>query len=816
MITRKALGAIALATTCLAPFAAFAQAPAAPAAPATPETSGLAIGGVPVTGEIGIGVMGVMGSNADQAGRYSGINTTGIDILGNFDVTGRSPWDSGGTRYYELIGNNLVFQTGNNLGTDKGAGTPSGSQYNSLIGSNQLVNAGSLGFNVGDQGTWEAGVDYHSITYTGRVIDSVYNPNGSYPSLNSPLLPFGGSTGAGPGPVTGYNLNTFPKSAFQPIQTGTRRDIIGANFKYIYGNWEFSGAFQHIHKEGTLEESYYGTYGGTAFALPIDYDIDRYDATAAYTTRTVQAQFQYTFSHFSEGNLYVNLPYFVSGTSAANVLQREAAYSLPPSNHAQYFTVNLGSNDLIPRTRLNFNARLGFEGQDANFPPNTADPIGLSSAGHAPFQNLSDLNGTLVGTNASSLNAMATVYQINVRASSNPFENADARAYYGVDGRSVSLNQYAVYGSGTGSDSAPGSNAPVAFVVPQDWLKQNAGIEMGYNILPQYNTKLTGGYRLDVVDRSNAQVGHSWQDTGTIGLSSELGPELDGKLTYQYSSRSGNINYLGPWQFLTGSATYSGAFYQAPMTSNAVTARADYTPMNTLSADWFLEFKNENYNYPAATTANGVTAANPPPLNGVGTGLKQYQSLSFGPDVTWRPTKTVNVHVFYTYEMLFYNTEGNGACSNSNTGACAGSVGFFSNKVTTDTQTVGVSGDWQVNEKLKLKADTTFSYGSAAFIQFDGVFVPTPTQSYQNVQNYPDIDTRMYSLSLTATYQISPSMEWAAQVAYLGFHNNDWKDSPGTLVGTTTGSTAIGYLTPGYASPNYSIVTLMTGVKFKF
>jgi len=278
MITRKALGAIALASTCLAPLAAFAQS-------AAPATGGTVIGGTPFTGEIGIGVMGVMGSNADQAGRYSGVNTTGIDILGNFDLTGRAPWDSGGTRYYELIGNNLVFQTGNQLGTDKGAGTPSGEQYNSLIGSNQLVNAGSLGFNVGDQGTWEAGVDYHSITYTGRVIDSLYSPNGSYPSLNSPLLPFGGSTGAGPGPITGYNLTTFPKNAFQPIQTGTRRDIIGANFKYIYGDWEFSGAFQHIHKEGTLEESYYGTYGGTAFALPIDYDIDRYDATVAYTTR---------------------------------------------------------------------------------------------------------------------------------------------------------------------------------------------------------------------------------------------------------------------------------------------------------------------------------------------------------------------------------------------------------------------------------------------------------------------------------------------------------------------------------------------------
>ena len=814
MITRKALGAIALATTCLAPLAAFAQAPAAPA---------LAVGTVPITGEVGVGVMGVMGNNPDQAGRYSGLNTDGIDIIGNFDLSGRSPWDSGGTRYYELVGNNLVFQTGNRLGNDKGAGSPSGSDYNSLIGSNELVNAGSVGFKVGDQGTWEAAVDYHAITYTGRVIDSIYTPNGANPSLNSPLLLWGGATPGAAGPNTAaYTVpgvpgaHPFPTGAFLPIQTGTRRDIIGADFKYILGNWTFSGAFQHIHKEGTLEESIYSTYGGTAFALPIDFDIDRYDATAAYTTRQYQGQLQFTYNHFSDNNNFVTLPYFVSGTSAANVFQRSAAYSLPPSNSAGYMTLMLAANDLIPRTRLNLNARVGFEKQDNDFPPNTADPVGLSSAGIAPFQNLSNLNGTLVGTSAPSLDATATVYQVNVRATSNPFDNADARAYYGIDGRSVSVNQHAVFGSGTGSDSAPGSAAPVAFVVPQEWLKQNAGAEVGYRIIPDYDTKLTVGYRADAIDRSNAQVGHSWTNTATVALSSELGPQVNGRVTFDYIDRSGNLDYLGPWNFLTGSAAYSGAFYQAPMTSEVVTARADYSPMQNLSAGFFLQYKNESYTYPAATAANGVTLGNPAPFTGVGTGLKQYNALSLGPDLNWRPTKAVNVHVFYTYEMLFYNTQGNGNCSNSNTGACAGSVGYFQNKVTTTTNTVGASGEWQVNEQLKLKADTTLSYGAAMFSQFDGVFVPVATQSFQNVSNYPDIDTRMAMFRLTGTYQLTPSIELAGQVAVAYFHNNDWKDSPGTIVGTTTGSSSIGFLTPGYSEPNYTEVTLMTGIKFKF
>ena len=101
MITRNALRAIALATTCLAPVAALAQA-SAPAADAPAAGPAIAIGGTPVTGDIQIGVWRVMGNNPDQSGRYNGLNTTGFDIFGQFDLSARAPWDSGGTRYYEL------------------------------------------------------------------------------------------------------------------------------------------------------------------------------------------------------------------------------------------------------------------------------------------------------------------------------------------------------------------------------------------------------------------------------------------------------------------------------------------------------------------------------------------------------------------------------------------------------------------------------------------------------------------------------------------------------------------------------------------
>ena len=148
-----------------------------------------------------------------------------------------------------------------------------------------------------------------------------------------------------------------------------------------------------------MEQSFDGPYGGTAFAMPINYDTDRYDLTAAYTTRPLQGSLQYTFSHFSDNNSFVALPYPMSNTAVP--FQRSAAYSLPPSTTAQYLTLMLASHDMIPKTTLNLNLRVGLETQDDGFAPNTADPNPVGATGLASLHNI---NGALVGTTSGSPN----------------------------------------------------------------------------------------------------------------------------------------------------------------------------------------------------------------------------------------------------------------------------------------------------------------------------------------------------------------------------------------------------------------------------
>ena len=558
--------------------------------------------------------------------------------------------------------------------------------------------------------------------------------------------------------------------------------------------------------------------GGTAFAQPINYDTDRYDLTAAYTTPHLQGLVQYTFSHFSDNINFVTLPYPTSNTAAP--FQRSAVYSNPPSNDAHYLTFQIGT-DVVPYTHINANARLGLELQDNTFAPNTGDPNPPASALGPGLLN----PVTLQGTSTDSPNMMAEVYQLKLSAASHPFTDVNTRIYYGLDGRSVSLNQNMVNVGGTGG-SSDSTLTGTAFVVPQDWLKQNAGAEVSYRFLPEYNSKVTVGYRFDAIDRSNAQVGHSSTSTATVAVLSEFGPDINGKLSFAYADRTGSLSYLTPWANLLGTSNttpyYSGAFYQAPMTSESVTLRADYSPMPSLSSSVFVQFKNENYTYSAATAVGNAIASSSlltgtVPLTGVGSGIKQDYALSLGPDLNYRPRDNLNFHFFYTYELLFYNNLGSGACGDQAlavTAACAGTAGYFQNKDTSGTHTAGISSEWTVNEKLKLKAEYTISYGTVMFGQFNGVFVTSPTLSYQNVGNYPDIDSLMNNVKITATYELMPNITLIAQGIYTSFHNNDWNDTANAIQGA--GTTAVSLLTPGYTAPNYSIVALLAGVKLRF
>ena len=88
--------------------------------------------------------------------------------------------------------------------------------------------------------------------------------------------------------------------------------------------------------------------------------------------------------------------------------------------------------------------------------------------------------------------------------------------------------------------SSPDATANTAvYVVPQSWFKQTASVEVGYRILPASNTKLTVGYSFNNTNRTNAQVEHSITNTESVQLSSMLGSDVLGRITYEHGERYG-------------------------------------------------------------------------------------------------------------------------------------------------------------------------------------------------------------------------------------------------------------------------------------
>ena len=826
MMLKFAIRAMLLSGVCLLPLAAIGADIGAPAAPPPSPTS-------TTENEVEFGVLGLWGTNTGQYGRYNGFTEQGVDALFNFSSLTLPVWDSPGTMYWEFTGNDINFQFGDDLGRAPYPCRPLGGQCqtNSFSDSryrgqtwNDIGPNAALNFAWGNQGQWGIDAWYNAISYTGNIIDSIYTVNGESAVLNG-LPPWGG---AGNSPrKEGVTAAAYPPStiagAEQPFQVGTRRDRVGLDGKYIWNDWTLSFQVSHEHKEGTLEESLYESWGGQAFTLPINYDTDTLRLTAAYSTAQVQAQFGYMFSHFTDNNVAIALPFPASGTSAPYAMT--GLYSTPPSNDAQYFTAMLGYN-FTPQTRINVNGRYGVEMQDDTYPANTADP-NLATSG---FGGFSHLNGFDQGTSSTTPNIMAQVVQGGVALTSAPIPNLSSRLYYNIDERDVSMNQCNVSGNQTcavwGGGASPDSSANTAtYVVPQEWLKQKIGGTVDYHLWSQTNTNLTAGYSFYDISRSNAQVGSSQTSDVNVGLSSMLNSVVMGRITYDYIDRSGVLNYWVPWAALEGTngagAAPSGAYYQAPMTSNGVTLRTDYSPGGAFSGGLQFKAVDENFHYPDSTGGPSLTPVN---LVNQVEGIKSDYNLTVGIDGNYKPVEGVNLHAYYNYEQIYYNNLGNGACADSNAAPlCTGSAGYFQNKYTSDVNTVGFNADWQATDRLKLGVNYTFSYGSVMFGQFNGVFVPlnTVTQTYQNVANYPDNKSIMNALSIKATYQLAPNMEFSVAGMYSMFVEHNWQDNACTPI-LTTGlcsgppGTSISILTPGYVSPNFNVAGVMASLKVKW
>ena len=534
MKTQYTLRAVALASVCLAPLAAYAQDDfdAGSAAPAAAKVA-------PVyDNEVELGIR-TQNETSATFGRYNGNVNKGTFAFGGFTLRSRDDWKSGGTQYFEVVGRDLDFGSGNNqLGPDS-----------------------SILFKVGNQGTWGVKGGYEAISYTTST------------SFLSPYDTKGALMGAIPSNLANITLtgnNQLVQAALQNYNVGTRRDIGTIAGNYKLDDWTFTSGYRHEHKEGLIEQAM--TAGSKVlFPEEVNYDTDRADAGVAFNSKKLQSVFNYSFSNFRDAHDVAYVQSLGAGATQWNM------YAEPPSNSAHQISMNAGYT-VSPMLRFNSTLAAGLQMQN--------DSNGQEGAPGRP-------NVTAHG--------VVSTYFADLAMIVKPLPRMDAKVEYTLDDRNDRSNKYGtayVYGESSvgGTAGLQSSN----FTSGMSWTKQTAKVEAGYRILD--NTKLTAGVSYTDEQRDYAAVAHNHEVAEWAKVNSRFDDELDGMLGYKHSVRSSNALPASNASTVTltdaQGVTYAYnavPWYIENRTQDEVKVRGGYSPSDDINVGLNGKFTNNSY-----------------------------------------------------------------------------------------------------------------------------------------------------------------------------------------------------------------------------
>lgn len=746
MTLMRSLKAALAASVCLLPLQAMAQNAANNAAPV--GDNWFTVGGQ------------YQSSGSDYFGRFTGQTHPGFYGLGDFHLNYRDPWNSGGTRYFQADGTDL--------------GLPDR----------------SVTIKAGQQGTWGIVFSYDGIPYYAtESFLSVWQPGGA-------LVP-----GVAPG-----SLRSTAQAAGrlwnEPLSL--QRDIFTGVGTYEWGDWTFTGKIRHDHKHGLQANSLtiLGAPAATAtslatsglgyFAQPIDYDMDRYDATAEYATQQLQVQVGYTFSQFTNNNPVDNLinPFAFpagaalgpAGSSAARV---SSFYTTPPSNSEHQVKLLIGYN-LTPTTRLNANFAYGVQLQNSTYEPfngNGNANLGIFSVPRSSFDGV-----------------MQTIFG-NVAVTSQPLPNLDIRLAYTIDDRDnrSPRNRYAISAVDNATLTTPASGY---FNLPFSYNHQMATAEAGYRILPL--TRVSVGYQFDDTYRTFSNSSVVIENTEWAQIRSQIVPSLFASLRFTHADRSAqNYNRNGTWSYLCNGVACESEplgmvlYYLASREHNEVKSTIDFSPNEKIASSLMVRYSSDHY--PDSTY-----------------GMRDNTNLAIGPDVQYQVTPAVNLHAYYTFQQIYFNQ--NSLYASAGTGLGPTGTGFsapWNLKTTDQTHTAGITVDWQViPNKLKLSADYNFAYGDTNYALGDGGYlvggrVAATTLANLIIVPLPDVTAMLNTISLRAEYNIRPNITLIGGYAYERFSYADFAYD----VGATQ---YVNAFFPGTLKPNFGIHTVGAALRYRF
>jgi MtrB/PioB family decaheme-associated outer membrane protein len=370
----------------------------------------------------------------------------------------------------------------------------------------------SVGIAGGRQGSYTLSLNYRELQHAITA------------SAVTPFLGAGTGTLSLPaGWIRGSTTGSMPalSGSLQRAELGTQRKQLdfGASMTRDV-RWQFAVRYRHETKTGALGSAGTFAFNSSQLVMPVDYDTDQIDASAAFSGRRLNVRLAYYGSKFAnnERSLTWSNPY-LSSVAGATAGQLAAA----PDNQFHQLVMSAGWQ-LDARTTAKAEVALGRLRQDEAFLPPTLN----SSLTTLPLPR-SSLDGRVntVSANLRVSSAVTDRLRVDAAATYDDRDNRTAQATYGW----VTTDSFV---------AQPRINLPYGSTRTQ--YQVDAGYRAGNFSLGRYqlahNLRLNAGYDYDIRKRDLQEINETREGRYWGKVSLRLVDRLDFVVKGAHSRRT--------------------------------------------------------------------------------------------------------------------------------------------------------------------------------------------------------------------------------------------------------------------------------------
>jgi MtrB/PioB family decaheme-associated outer membrane protein len=625
--------------------------------------------------------------------------------------------------------------------------------------------------------------------------------------LTSPVYPT--TTLAAAQAVVNANTNIF--------DLGIRRDTAAFQGRWTPNdNWDITGGYSHMHRDGTQQLSTENTTGSTRTSIQIAKPVDDVTQTgnvkAEYAGSTPWSKpfniaLGYGISMYNDqvgcgtiagtnppgadkNCVTYNNPWVATNAATNSFWNR---YSLPPDNQAHTFTATTGVGlPLMSRYMGTF--QYTWMKQDDSFLPSTINPalapavLSRGSLGGDARTLLS--NNVITSQITSDLTATGRYRYYDYHSNTAPMTIA------GVFNRPDSNSSAATTVAALGLNFNKQNASEEVVYRPWKWLDVGAAYEWERwtHNYQDFDDPITGaGINQPVSMTTNENAGKAFFDAKW------------GWSTLRTSVRFSERRLSGPYFDVSDSNVFFRTFDLQNRDSTIVKSQWDINVTDTVTITPTGGYRLDNYPADGRTT-DGIT---------------KYESWNAGGDVSWVINSVATLYVSYIHENgsrdVFQSPV-------SNTDATSRT--FLQTRDINDTIIVGTKVT-AIPDKLFLNATYSYSRGTSQWNQTCG---PTGLCTPVPVPTYPDTHNTNQRIDAQAKYMLDPT--WMrttgflpTAVPYMKFRvvweknsNDSWQNMTQQLGWALPGADATlqKAVFLGMSNPNYDVVLGMVsfGVKW--